>query len=147
MNAQRRPHNPKARNIFLIDEAQNSYSEADFWSRHQKNIFTRSQSLFVLVCVYGSATNFLPGRNNHQSEALTIEQSQRIELRPSVAGGLSMQFTLKETEEVVEKWRYTNQYKLMGSVGEYMHMATNGHPGMLGLLLNSFESCFPQVNP
>ncbi len=86
------------------------------------------------------------GNKNTHSEALKIEQRQRIELRPSVTGSLSMQFTLKETEEVVEKWRDTNQYKLVGGVGKYMHMATSGHSGMIGLLLKTFESYFPQVN-
>lgn len=144
MNARHRPRNPEAKNIFLIDEAQNSYSEADFWSR-LKNIFTSSQTLFVLVCLYGSTT-ILTGNTSTQSEALKIEQSQRIELRPSMTGGLCMQFAPKETEDVIQKWAFTNKYKLMGSVSEYMHMATSGHPGMIGLLLNVFETCFPEVN-
>ena len=146
INSRYRPHNPEARTIYLIDEAQNSYPEADFWSRQQKNIFARSQSLFVLVCVYGSTTKYLTGRdNNTQSEAIKIPQSQRIELRPSATGGLCMQFTWKETEDVVQKWAYEHGYKLMGNVCEYMHMATSGHPGMIGLLLRSFHSCFFQV--
>ena len=75
-----------------------------------------------------------------------VEQSQRIELRPSVTSGLCMQFNPKETEEVIQKWAFTNKYKLVGSVSKYMHMATDGHPGMIGLLLNSFDSHFNQVN-
>ncbi|KAL9121667.1 MAG: hypothetical protein Q9187_001781 [Circinaria calcarea] len=147
INAKYRDHNPNAKLIYLIDEAQNSYLEPDFWSRQLKNMFTRSRSLYILVCVYGSTTELLAGPNeNIQSEAIRIDQSQRIGLFPSVTGGLCMQFTSKETEDVVQKWAFDNKYKLMGSVCEYMHIATSGHPGMIGLLLGHFESRFPQLN-
>lgn len=150
INARHRPSHPNAKKIYLIDEAQNSYSDVEFWTRVLKNRFTRSRSLFVLVCVYGSTTDSLTrfiGRDQDiQSEVITIDQSQRIDLRPSVKGGLCMQFTLKETEDVVQKWAYDNKFKLMGNVGEYMHTATSGHPGMLGMLLMSFDSCFSKVN-
>lgn len=149
-NARYRPSQPNAKKIYLIDEAQNSYSDVDFWTRILKNRFTRSRSLFVLVCVYGSTTDSLTrfiGRDqNIQSEAIKIDQDQRIDLRPSVKGGLCMQFTWKESEEVVQKWAYDNKFKLMGNVGEYMHTATSGHPGMLGMLLMYFESCFSKVD-
>ena len=145
INSQRRPHNPNAKKIFLIDEAQNSYREADFWS-YLKNRFTRSHPFFVLVCVYGSTTNFLAEwSRDTQSEATKIDQSQRIELRPPIPGGLCMQFNPKETGDVVQKWASDNKFKLVGNVCEYMHLATSGHPGMLGLILTSFESCFSQV--
>jgi hypothetical protein len=147
-NARHRPHNPNARKIFLIDEAQNSYPEADFWSHHLKNTFTRSQSLFVLVCVYGSATEFLAGGDtNTQSEAIRIDPSQRIELRPSVTGGLSMLFTMEETTTSVKKWALWHNYELTDGVCEYIQTATGGHPGMIGLLFLFFNSRFPQVNP
>ena len=147
INAAYRPHNSEARKIFLIDEAQNSYTEPDFWSGELKNRFTRSRPLFVLVCVYGSTTESLGGVNmTTLSEAFSIDKSQRIELRPSVAGGMCMQFTSKETEEVVNKWALDNRYELVGDVCEYMYMATSGHPGMLRMLLDYFDCRFPQVN-
>lgn len=147
INARYREPNPNARKIFLIDEAQNSYPETDFWSGELKNRFTRSHSLYILVCVYGSNTELMAGANqNVQSEAISIPPSQRIGLFPSLTGGLCMQFTSKETEDVIQKWAFENKYNLVGSVGEYMHVATSGHPGMIGLLLGHFESCFPQVS-
>ncbi|KAF7502203.1 hypothetical protein GJ744_006744 [Endocarpon pusillum] len=150
MNAQYRPSHPNPKKIYLIDEAQNSYPDVDFWTRVLKNRYTRSRSLFVLVCVYGSTTDSLTrftGRDqNIQSEAIMIDQSQRIDLRPSVKGGLCMQFTSKETEDVVQKWAHDSNFKLMGNVGGYMHTATSGHPGMLSMFLMSFDSCFPQLN-
>ena len=147
MNAAYRPQNPKTREIFLLDEAQNSYDEFDFWSSELKNRLTTSQPLFVLVCVYGSTTELLGGEDmTTPSEAFRIDQSQRIELRPSITGGMCMQFTSKETELVVNKWALDNKYELTGDVCEYMHMATSGHPGMLRMLLDYFDSRFPQVN-
>ena len=147
INAAHRPHNPNTREIFLLDEAQNSYGEFDFWSSELKNRSSASQPLFVLVCAYDSITELLRKKNmTTPSEALSIDQSQRIELRPSVTGGMCMQFTSKETEVVVKKWALDNKYELIGDVCEYMHMATSGHPGMLRMLLDYFDSRFPQVN-
>ncbi len=75
INAKLRPRNPNAVEVFLIDEAQNSYSEPLFWSSELKNRYTRSQPLFVLVCVYGSTTEQLTNMNeNTHSEAIKIDQ-------------------------------------------------------------------------
>ena len=148
-NAGHRASNPDARTIFLIDEAQESYDEGDFWSRCLKQVGTRSQPLFILVCVYGSTTTLLTGMNEKsESKAMGIDQSQRIELRPTVPGGLCMRFTPKETEMVVNKWALDrdNRYELKDGVCEYIHMATSGHPGMVGMLLQCFNIRFPQVN-
>lgn len=146
-NAERRPHNPKARLIYLIDEAQNSYGEADFWSRELKNRIAGSSPIFLMACLFGSTSRSLADMNqNAYSEAIWVDQGQRIDLRPRVTGGLSMQFTLKETEEVVQKWAYEEGYKLTGDVSKYMHEATSGHPGMMEMLLSTFRSCFSQVN-
>lgn len=146
LNARHRPHNPNARKIFLIDEAQNSYPELDFWSQHFKNIPTTSQPSFVLACAYGPTTEFLGGGDTHTpSEAIRIDPSQRIELRPSVADGLCMLFTIEETTTSVKKWALLHKYKLEDGVCEYIQMATGGHPGMMGLLFLFLNSCFPQV--
>ena len=101
MNAAYRPHNPNAKEIFLIDEAQNSYPEPEFWSGELKNRFTRSRPLFVLVCLYGSTADSLAGENMFtQSEAFRIDQSQRIELRSSIIGGMCMQFASKRLKRL-----------------------------------------------
>lgn len=145
-NAYYRPHNPKARLIFLLDEAQNSYPEYDFWYGHLKNRDTRSTPLFVLVCVYGSAGT-LEGRiGNVQSEAIKLDPAQRIELRPSANGQPHMLFTSNDTATVVKKWQTTNDYKLANGVCEYIQMATDGHPGMIGLILVYFDFRFKQVS-
>ena len=147
-NARHRASNPDATTIFLIDEAQQSYDEGDFWSRCLKQMGTRSQPLFILVCVYGSTTLLTEMNEKSESKAIGIDQSQRIELRPTVTGGLCMRFTPKETETVVNKWALDrdNRYELKDGVCEYIHMATSGHPGMVGMLLLCFKLRFPQVN-
>ena len=50
-NGDHRPRNFKTKTIFLIDEAQDSYEEEEFWTQLVKNHNTRDQSLFVLVCL------------------------------------------------------------------------------------------------
>ena len=146
-NALYRPCNPKARLIYLIDEAQNSYTETDFWSEQLKRRFTRSNPLFVLVCVYGSTGQYLTGLNcGILSEAIKLDQSQRIELRRTGSVGASLLFTFKETMTVVKKWAIARNYNITSGVAEYIQTATDGHPGMVGLVLLAFDNRFPQVS-
>jgi hypothetical protein len=53
-NASIRPSNPAARTIYLIDEAQSSYNDEEFWTMLKDHHNTRDRPLFVLVCVYGA---------------------------------------------------------------------------------------------
>ncbi|KAF7861590.1 uncharacterized protein EAF02_010544 [Botrytis sinoallii] len=54
-NARYRTHNPNARLIYLIDEAQGSYEDEQFWVSELRSRYTRSSRIFVLVCLYGAA--------------------------------------------------------------------------------------------
>lgn len=145
LNSGCRPNNPNARNIFLIDEAQNSYEESGFWDRYLKNRNTRSQPLFVLVCVYGETGTFVAHHRGVYSEAIKVDPGHRIELRPSITGQPYMLFTSRETDIVLKTWALLRHYHLGDGVREYIHAATDGHPGMVGLILAYFDFRFPQV--
>ncbi|ESZ90747.1 hypothetical protein SBOR_8860 [Sclerotinia borealis F-4128] len=151
-NAIYRPCNPNARVIFLIDEAQGSYEDEAFWSFELKKPNTRRQPIFVLVCLYGSIG--LPGnQNTFESQALKVDVDalNRIELRPSKHNSLCMLFKSEETLIVVSKWVLENSFKPesvdLEAIAEYIHTATDGHPGMVGFILSSFELLIKQSRP
>lgn len=146
-NATYRPQNPKATPIYLIDEAQDSYEEEELWTRTLKGYDTSQQPKFVLVCLYGTAGFSSGYEPNVESQALLIDRLQRVELRPSTFGRPYMLFKPEETAATVQKWAITNRLQLQSSVSKYLHAATDGHPGMVGLILRYFSFLSCQVIP
>ncbi|KAF2876296.1 hypothetical protein BDV95DRAFT_614989 [Massariosphaeria phaeospora] len=144
-NATYRPHNPGARTIYLIDEAQESYNEEELWTEVLKNRNTRSQPIFILVCLYGAAGTSHLHEPQVESQALLVDSLQRVELRPSIAGHPYMLFQPKETAVAINKWAIHNNYYFDDSMPGYLHSATDGHPGMVGMLLRHFENIFDQL--
>ncbi|CAD6439997.1 d573b7de-738c-4b9f-b51c-af534f1a4e5a [Sclerotinia trifoliorum] len=142
-NARLRPHNPNAKRIFLIDEAQGSYEEDAFWNHDLKNHLTRSRPIFVLACLYSPASIFGSEGQRIESRASKLDTLNRIELRPSKSNSLGMLFKPEETLTKVSKWILQKNLKPESvdhiALAEYIHSATNGHPGMVGLILASFE--------
>ena len=144
-NARYLAQNPDSRLIYLIDEAQSSYEEEKSWNWTLKCPNTRRQPLYVLVCVYGAAGISRARQSSIQSQALRIDALQRVELRPSRFGSLHMLFKPEETAVSVKKWAMLNNFGLEDGVHEYLHAATDGHPGMIGLIFKHFETHFSQV--
>ena len=138
-NAEHRACNPGARTLYLIDEAQGSYEEKEFWTQELKNRDTRSQPMFVLVCLYGADVS-IARVLGVESQSLSIDSIQRVELRPSNTNNPHLLFTLKETTTVVQKWATLNRYQLESGIYAYLHAATDGHPGMVGFVLGFFNS-------
>lgn len=136
MNAEYRPRNPHARTIYLIDEAQGSYEDENFWSMLKDHHNTRMQDLFVLVCVYGAAGVSYKRDPNVESQAQRMHALQRVELRPTTAFGLCMLFRKEEVDLMVRQFAVFNHYQLGPGITEYIYSATDGHPGMVGLLLS-----------
>ena len=56
-----------------------------------------------------------------------------------------MLFKLGETTTVVRKWAVFNRYPYDDNVPEYLQGATDGHPGIVGMILQYFEFFFRQV--
>jgi hypothetical protein len=135
-NAKLRPRNPNARTIYLIDEAQDSYEDSDFWSMLKNCHNTENQHLFVLVCVYGAAGVCSKRDPSIESQAQRIHALQGIELRPTTSSGLCMLFRQDEVASIVQKFALYNKCQLGERVATYLYSATGGHPGMIGLLLS-----------
>ncbi|KAL9120246.1 MAG: hypothetical protein Q9187_003203 [Circinaria calcarea] len=143
---QRQPPKKGRRNIFLIDEAQNTYEEKDMWSRLFKNPLDLDHELYVLVCVYGSSQGiFRFGKALSESALINLER--RIELRPTAANKLSMLFTQGELEEVIQTWAGANRLELHLDVYQYLMSETEGHPGVLGSILYYLASVIPKQPP
>ena len=138
-NSKGRPRNPQAKIVYLIDEAQRSYEETDFWARMIKGRNTRQDAMFVLVCLYG-ADVWLDRPQDVESQSLNVDAVQRIELRSSGTGTPCMLFKLEETRAVVNKWATLNHYQVANDVHEYVHAATDGHPGMVGFIVRYFDT-------
>ena len=134
-NERVRPHNPSARRIYLIDEAQDSYEQDDFWYMLKNHHGTRHNPLYVLVCVYG--TDVIPTHHsaNVESQARQMHCLQRIELRRTAQGMPCMLFTPMELSVVFRKFVESNDYTFETGVEQYLYDLTQGHPGMIGTLL------------
>ncbi|APA07795.1 hypothetical protein sscle_03g025650 [Sclerotinia sclerotiorum 1980 UF-70] len=150
-NAKHRPHNPKAKRIFLIDEAQGSYEDEDFWTHDLKNHLTRSRPIFVLACLYSPVGIFGSQGQRVESRASKVDTLNRIELRPSKSNSLGMLFKPEETLTKVSKWIHQNDLKPESvdriAIAEYIHSATDGHPGMVGTILACFGVLISQNVP
>lgn len=143
-NAAYRTCNLKAKVLYLIDEAQISYEEIDFWDTGLKNRLSRQQPSYVLVCLYGLDVSH-HRLSNEVSRSLSVSPHQRVELRPSSTNNPFLLFSLEETKIVVQKWAMINKYKLTDDLYEYLHLVTGGHPGMVGFVLLHFETCVLRV--
>ncbi|KAH7038893.1 hypothetical protein B0J12DRAFT_764734 [Macrophomina phaseolina] len=139
-NAESRPCNPRARTIYLIDEAQRSYEEDTLWAMLKNYHNTRDGSLFVLVCVYGAAGTSPQRETFIESQARLMHSMQRIELRPSTPGSPYMLFKQEDTDAMLRKFALYHKCQLDNGVVEYLHRATGGHPGMLGVLLSHVKT-------
>ena len=139
-NATIRGCNSGGQTIYLIDEAQGSYEETSFWSSLKNYRGTRTQSLYVLVCVYGAVGVSRIRDPSIESQALRIHTLQRIELRPSAPGELCMLFQKKEVGVTVGKFAIYFGLKVVDGVVDYLYHATDGHPGMIGLILSHYQS-------
>lgn len=146
INAKYRPCNPGAKPLFLIDEGQKSYEEHDFWARELKNRGTRDQPMFVMVCPYSTDAD-ISRKVVVEAETVKLSDVLRVDLRPSSTNinNPYMLFKLEETTVVVQKWATYNRYELTDDVYEYLHTATNGHPGMVGFVLQHFDNCVAKV--
>ncbi|KAF2732460.1 hypothetical protein EJ04DRAFT_395383, partial [Polyplosphaeria fusca] len=105
-NTRIRPCNPNAQTIYLIDEAQGSYEDTQFWTMLKNHHNTRAQDLFILVCVYGAAGTSSIREPNIESQAQRMHSLQRVELRPSTSFSLCMLFREDEVALMVDKFAW-----------------------------------------
>jgi hypothetical protein len=138
-NASTRPSNLSARPIYLIDEAQGSYDDEGFWTMLKEHHNTKERALFVLVCVYGADGISHLRDPMLESQAMRMHSLPRIELRSFVRGGPRMLFQPEEVETIVNNFATIHHLQLEDGVVAYLLSATDGHPGMIGMLLTYLQ--------
>ncbi|KAJ8065305.1 hypothetical protein OCU04_005998 [Sclerotinia nivalis] len=141
-NAEIRPHNPKATNIFLIDEGQNSYRDVSFWNEQLKNPNILSQPKFIIVCPRGISGLSAIDDSDFLSQVRRIDRFQCVELRSSINGNRHMLFKPIETHTMVMKWATVSHFQFESGISEYLHAITDGHPGILVRILTALKLSF-----
>ncbi|CAD6442763.1 f869516c-6d58-4bc0-8a97-9b85f90ecafe [Sclerotinia trifoliorum] len=134
-NAEVRPHNPEATEIFLIDEGQNSYEDNSFWNARLKNMNLLSQPKFIIA----SCLDIYSLPVLHESDSFA-QMSRKdsflyLELRPSADDKKHLLFKPVETHTMIIKWATAHNFQLESGVSEYLHAVTDGHVRILGVIL------------
>ena len=93
----------------------------------------------MLVCVYGAAGISPTSSSDVESQARRIHALQRVELRRTAPETPCMLFAPEEVDFIVRKFARSNDCGCEREAVDYLIHSTDGHPGMLGLLLNHVE--------
>lgn len=123
------------RAVFLIDEAQYTYEEHHMWDEYFKNPREGTGPRFVLVCVHGSAEGLVE-YGDLPSSSTRISAEKRIELYPNESGGQKILLSQPEILQIVQMWCSQRKYSFDSEVVDYFEFETQGHAGVLGLLLD-----------
>lgn len=131
----KQPSTDKRYNVYLIDEATNTYEDPRLWNDHFKNAKPSNNDYFVLIFVYGSTDLYYQwGRTD--SESSTFHAKKRIELVPNHPGGPQLLLSPAEIKEATDQWpRDQPHARHDDDIYEFFEYQTNGHAGMLGHLL------------
>lgn len=119
--------------VLIIDEAQCSYDNSDFWAFLVKPVAdTRNDPMIALFCSYGSPTQ---GPVLHVTP-MYFTPAQRMSIRPLLANNmqLSIFFTRAEFEEVIalisKQSGFCRQpFRLSPDCIDHLWLYFNGHPG------------------
>ena len=131
INAKYRSSQSTTRTIYLIDETQDSYEEKTLWDNLLKSRNIKSQSLFVLVCLYDVANISHVDEFHVESQALCVDSFQRIELRQFTLDRSCMLFKSKKTIIIVEKWAIVNRYMFDDDLLKYLHVVIDDHSSIV----------------
>ncbi len=127
---------PPGKPMYIIDDAHESYDESMMWEEQFKDGVRDKNNHFLLVCVYGAAS----GRNSWgraASQSATIQPESRIELLPHAPHMLQVRMVKEEVHEVIRRWAASRVIPIdcHESTFEFLWYETQGHPGVLKLVL------------
>ena len=129
--------------VFLIDEATNTYKEIMMWADLFKNP-DRQDDFFVLVCSYGSAKGVYQ-YGPEDAESVQIPPGRRVELFPT-DNKLQLLLSTCEIRQVVHEWHLKLEGIVLDpDVYDFLETETEGHAGMLSMLLKYLETGILQV--
>jgi hypothetical protein len=130
-----------SKTVIIIDEAQESYKDEEFWNtiikeRHSKE---GKDIRLCLFCSYGSP---LTGLDTQCFTPVNFGSPQRITLTPQpqeCSPQIGLFFTQDEFNDTVSRlatYRYQEIFTLDEEAQSYLFTVTNGHPGSVTSLVS-----------
>ncbi|KAL4814713.1 hypothetical protein BDW67DRAFT_165469 [Aspergillus spinulosporus] len=138
--------------IIIVDEAQQTYSDTEFWNTVIKErVYGKREDIkFCLFCSYGSPSTGVDEHNDMFTPAV-FKRSQRVTLTPQSSSppmepfpppSIGLFFTADEFKDAVQQicadTKFEAGFTLDNDAGDYLFSLTDGHPGGVESLLNYF---------
>jgi hypothetical protein len=134
--------------LIIVDEAQSSYAETDFWLECIKNRLDETDGpLIILFSSFGSASSTVLQVSG--SAPITLEAEQRVSLTPlpNWPHDIGLCFTPEEVRDLCWKLIGERNFTVHPDVLERLFVLTDGHPGLTkGLLRSLFERKVSELN-
>ncbi|KAL2820673.1 hypothetical protein BJX63DRAFT_280234 [Aspergillus granulosus] len=138
--------------IILVDEAQASYSDVDFWNHVIKDILQGCSRADLKLCLFSSYGSPSTGVERVIYHPATFMLKQRVTLTIQPNGPqLALFFNKAEAYHAIDsiiKHRYYPQLlpTFDNNAKEYLFLLTNGHPGAIeALIVFTIERCFSSI--
>jgi hypothetical protein len=129
--------------IFLIDEAQHSYRDEDFWLGIIKTQSGRWSG--IRICLFSAYGSPAAGSDNYSYGNTPVQfgPHQRVSITISrllYAPQFSLFYNPEEFQDVVKKFcsNPTMPFMLNSAACDYLYSITSGHPGAVKALLTFF---------
>ncbi|OJD14254.1 hypothetical protein AJ78_05383 [Emergomyces pasteurianus Ep9510] len=126
--------------VYIIDEAQTSYTDFEFWFGILKTQSGRGQGpKFCLFASYGSPVTGAEAAFN--STPVFFGQPQRVSLLPSsnpFSSGIGLFYTMDEFEDALTRLARRPElppFAITSNASMYLYRITNGHPAGLHALV------------
>ncbi|KAL2829696.1 hypothetical protein BDW59DRAFT_32780 [Aspergillus cavernicola] len=139
-NSAQSPNNLPQGAIIIIDEAQKSYSDLEFWHTIVKQrIYGDGQDIKIcLFCSYGSPSTGVEKQPRYYTPA-HFRMDQRVSLTPQASCSIGLFFNRDEFKDAIQKVtanpKFEGSFTLDCDAEDYLFSLTNGHPGGVVSLL------------
>lgn len=135
--------------IFILDEAQVTYSDSFFWcSVIKERLAVIKGPRFCLFTSYGSPSTGSPYYPNTTTPPI-LKREQRISLiapHDHIGHDLCLFYKQEEFKDAVKRWADTTDHTIDEDVASYIFEQTNGHPGVAGAMLRYVALVFLQCS-
>jgi hypothetical protein len=131
-------------NVLILDKAQQSYGDTQFWDHIVKSIQggIGYKIKLCLFCSYGSLSAGMPYNKRGHRTPVNFGYTQRVSLTPSVEPGsppIGLFYNKDEFEAVVTKLcssKPIEKYRVDRDARNYIFNLTNGHPGAVNSIVD-----------
>ncbi|KAL4784923.1 hypothetical protein BJX76DRAFT_347377 [Aspergillus varians] len=126
--------------IIIVDEAQKTYSDLEFWHTIIKQrIYGDGQDIKIcLFCLYGSPSTGVEKQPRYFTPA-QFRKEQRVSLTPHASCLIGLFFNKDEFKDAIQNItanpQFEGSFTLDCNAKDYLFSLTNGHPGGVASLL------------